>query len=1456
MTGQPIPPLTLTNTDRPVLLFPVRLETRFATTPTGKELRVRVYPDQLHIDTHEPDLTQDEVLWGNHFHEALSKAGTDETKRKAAWRQLAERFGAPRAAWIARQNAPLAATNKTDSWTRAPFTKAMPDFWVAIAYLSDGGSGFVVVGTQQGNPLPTDPLPVGPNPLAPLPTPEEQRQIDEGTRLPIDEGMEWLVNFEAAEKVGMGLRVPLAPIVRDRIDRLVVFGVKKSADATKTAQVVQELLRAHQYTGGLSCLLQGTPTNNTPEIASGFTTADPGHEKSFQLVLGQVAAPADTNGEQLEKAFGLPAQTLARVAQAAAKEQLNARQMNTALWAATWGYFLEQMLTGFWPSESETNSNVLQARTHFINFVRAGGPLPALRIGRQPYGVLPVTSLELWKPIPADGAAANADAGLVKFLQWLRGFWLTISREPNVPRLGRTNDITDDLPEVLRVDGLSSRYLVRNVVGSNYLKTIWSLTTHGEDLEWWQRQTLLALEAWKSWPRFEQMKAAPSVLTNATFDPQFDPLDLSRLPLVQAGQGTALSPNYIDQLLQAPTLKTLRQEEFTPKPNSLLYRLLRHSLLLEYVGAAARKLNATPHGFREPELLGIYSAGQKTVWDRCQDAGLTAEIKLSDWTETLGPAGPLNLARLHLSQMRAALKHLKTLPPETLSQLLRGTLDLCSYRLDAWITSMATKRLQALRQANPTGVYLGGYGWVENLKMKPRDPAHFLSGVPGEATPVYRPPENPGYVHAPSLDQAATVAVLRSGHLTHATSDKRELLAIDLTSERVRLVEGLLSGVRAGQPLGALLGYRFERGLHENHPGLVLDKYIARFRELVPLKAAQIDTSGGATEAIAPQQVVDGLTLFERRATILSKVAFASSAERDAVTAEINALGDALDALSDALIAESTYHVVRGNPTRAAATLEALERGEAPPPQLEVVKTPRTGEANTYRHLVLFTGNPVAADGWVIANGFGFRAVAEPQLNGWAGRLLGRPDRVRLVVERLDPTTRQVAETREMKLSQLQLNPLDVIYASESEGAQGELEQRIFYFLRRQPQGFAATAVLRINPLRQANWNAQDISYAEFLELARTARRLLTGARALQPDDLLFQAISEVTALNLDELELRSRRAFESFRTVRASLQTWLAAPAAEQSKAEQLETARKALLQMAHFGLAGTVPLSAAGATAEELQSLLAQARSVEKEASERFTRLEEINRALRAAGVTAEARRDLCLARLRTIFGASFVVLPQFTPPNVTEVKTAFENSAAVQEGDPMVAVLWQQRAAQVREGVARFADALRYAEVMATGDALNLQVAQLPQQAGARWVALPALQGTPMQSGKLSLVAHTPGKLNFAQPVTGLLLDEWVEIVPHEKETTGITFQYDQPDATAPQAILLVTPPDPVGQPVWTAEALQQVLLETMDLVRVRAVGPEALGEFGHYLPALYFALNLAGDTVSTDFLKPPE
>ena len=52
------------------------------------------------------------------------------------------------------------------------------------------------------------------------------------------------------------------------------------------------------------------------------------------------------------------------------------------------------------------------------------------------------------------------------------------------------------------------------------------------------------------------------------------------------------------------------------------------------------------------------------------------------------------------------------------------------------------------------------------------------------------------------------------------------------------------------------------------------------------------------------------------------------------------------------------------------------------------------------------------------------------------------------------------------------------------------------------------------------------------------------------------------------------------------------------------------------------------------------------------------------------------------------------------------------------------------------------------------------------------------------------------------------------------------------------------------------LEATVLETLELAKLRAVDPEALRgnqTLAYLLPALYFALNLSDDTVSTDFYR---
>ena len=94
----------------PLLLLPVNIETRFMNSAAGApELWVRIYPDQIAINSHEPELTQQEITDGASVLGCGVAGGNPPASIdtvKAPWRGLAQRYGSPRAAWIALQMTP------------------------------------------------------------------------------------------------------------------------------------------------------------------------------------------------------------------------------------------------------------------------------------------------------------------------------------------------------------------------------------------------------------------------------------------------------------------------------------------------------------------------------------------------------------------------------------------------------------------------------------------------------------------------------------------------------------------------------------------------------------------------------------------------------------------------------------------------------------------------------------------------------------------------------------------------------------------------------------------------------------------------------------------------------------------------------------------------------------------------------------------------------------------------------------------------------------------------------------------------------------------------------------------------------------------------------------------------------------------------------------------------------
>src|SRR5262249_20650948 len=87
----------------PVLLFPIRMETRFA---SGPQLLVRFFPDDCLIDTFEPTMSESELARVREFWVGWAAAGGVEESERGAWRVLAGGFGSGRAAWLLRQHRP------------------------------------------------------------------------------------------------------------------------------------------------------------------------------------------------------------------------------------------------------------------------------------------------------------------------------------------------------------------------------------------------------------------------------------------------------------------------------------------------------------------------------------------------------------------------------------------------------------------------------------------------------------------------------------------------------------------------------------------------------------------------------------------------------------------------------------------------------------------------------------------------------------------------------------------------------------------------------------------------------------------------------------------------------------------------------------------------------------------------------------------------------------------------------------------------------------------------------------------------------------------------------------------------------------------------------------------------------------------------------------------------------
>ncbi|MEU4446935.1 hypothetical protein AB0K14_19460 [Actinosynnema sp. NPDC050801] len=1249
LLNDPRTELSKLSDDFPVLLFPVRLETRFRTDLKQPQLWVRIFPDTCLIDTFEPALAEVEVAGAERYWRAMWRAGGEEADERAAWRGLVEAHGSGRAGWIAdnylpanhdqrptkaaptdvllvgsvaealspdetalaaqywvgvwrvdaaavaeatallqdvfgpararelvrltrpynldeeppagadRATAPCAAVfvvlqpvaAKSQPWSQAPRVELLPDRFVLLA---EHGADHVEL---LGEPIPATVL-VGPDPFA---APADALRQEDGDLVAPDE-LRWMFDFDRAVADGLGFRVDLTPEqAADGFDRLKVLGVRLGTDERRGAEELAALLRSHHHgRSGLSLPRQGTPTNNTEGMDSGFTRGDDADlsfaDRQGAPLFTPATEPMDKrDGQWLAELLGIEPRTLTDVRGAGGTDQREARAMQTALWPATFGYFLTTMMDPLVNDE-----DVDHARWFFTGHVLGRGVAPAVRIGAQPYGILPTTAFSqiTWlDPRGTNGSPGpppGLDLNKADFLRRLHGVLQRMSADWTVmaeqaPAVGHAGAGDDPHAELLGILGqhpssvdFQYRYAEDLLVLYNYL-VLWGLTP----------QLLAALNL------VQPDAAALALLADLGHSGSERPAVLDKVyfrpagtlsgPLVDDRPPSETDPvrvwakdpdrNYLRWLADAAreSLEAVRTESGfvdDTSPRALLYLLLRHALLLGYE-ECGRRLHRTANFDwqyiaamrREPAFIHVSGGASESRFAPLYrtESAINQDKPVAEHIADLLATAPANPDVRPLRAQIEAVEALDQVPTARLERVLAEHVDSCAYRLDAWRLGYVGLQLELMRGASQEpggtrGVYLGAYGWLENVRPE----EHVLTPVEltdtdlveeftPEADPVLRrDAANGGYIHAPSLNHAVTAAVLRNGYLANATPDQPDLLAVNLSSERVRLAVDTLEGMRQGQSVGELLGYHLERGLHDRYGPIEVDRFIHLLRGEFPLVANHLSPTkvdGVPIEDIEARHVVDGLRFVDHaRKTGASTYPFdlttlpsdAGDAEKAALEAEVRHMINVYDSLGDLALAEGVHQAVQGNADRAAATITTFTTGQHPP-EPDVTRTPATGTTLTHRVAMHLRPGPAGP----LQNATP-RAVAEPAVDDWLAGLLPPLGDIGARVRWTDPVTGQ-RKVLDVTLGELGVRPVDVIelLRFRDPGAMAELDDRVS--LRwRTVSGARPDAVPTIEYREPGT---ASCSVFEVGALATRLRSVLTSARPLRPSDVALP--NEVT---------------------------------------------------------------------------------------------------------------------------------------------------------------------------------------------------------------------------------------------------------------------------------------------------------------------------------------------------------
>lgn len=485
-------------------------------------LCVRIFPDEIGVNKFIKELTRQEEYDGMTFWLRYNMAhkAKDNDLKKAAWSMLCDRYAPYRAGWIARSLRPdikitsafndmfgSAAVNQIKEehmdFINTMISKYLPDpekaresgvakFFPKVEYRTPNDFGKPVSPVLpdrfvfEGKISPKGRKPYTIVKYGRRVFPDLQVALDFNENLDIDpfvvnestgdltvnSGIRWMTSYNMAEKMGMAITIPLGDIKDFCFESVYVMGVKNGT-ASEAKTIIDNALKSHFYSEeGIDLLKIGTPTNILDDKG-----ADASYDTSRQTLseihyLHDVVEPTPaveggSDAARIAAVLGAGKKELDRSVFGRVPNSSN-REIQKSISANA------KLADYFFPSSKrnpkKTNDNEKRrligfaGRVHnFIsNDISSRGLFPPIRIGAQPYGIVPVTDF-------ANFMATDDNLfQLSQLLLWLTGKWNSIAEKSVIHEanlVGRGNDdMVQNYIEMVGCTPTSSSFYARDYV--------------------------------------------------------------------------------------------------------------------------------------------------------------------------------------------------------------------------------------------------------------------------------------------------------------------------------------------------------------------------------------------------------------------------------------------------------------------------------------------------------------------------------------------------------------------------------------------------------------------------------------------------------------------------------------------------------------------------------------------------------------------------------------------------------------------------------------------------------------------------------------------------------------------------------------------------------------------------------------------------------------------------------